>query len=311
MPSPLPPVRWNGIFPALTTKFRQDGSLDADAMRTHMTWQLASGVDGLVVNGSLGENGALEPEEKLQLVKIAVEVARGRVPVLSGVAESSTVRACRFVEHAAPLGASGFMALPPMQYFSDRRETVAHLRAVAAATDLPIMLYNNPVAYRVDITPEMFAEMADEPRFVALKESSDNVRRITDLRNLLGDRYRIFVGVDDLAMESVMLGADGWVAGLVGAFPAETVALFHLVRAGRIDEARSLYRWFMPLLHLDTAVKFVQYIKLAESLAGVGTEFVRPPRLPLAGEERRQIEEVIRRALASRPALPAFTRTED
>jgi len=298
--------RWTGVFPALTTKFHPDGSLDLQSTRTHIAWQVSAGVDGLVVNGSLGETGALEPEEKLEIVRLAVEVSAGKIPVLSGVAESSTARACRFVDRASHLGVAGFMALPPMQYVSDRQETIAHLRAVAAATDLPIMLYNNPVAYRVDLLPEMFAELADEPRFVAIKESSDNVRRITDIRNLVGDRYQLFVGVDDLAMESVMLGADGWVAGLVYAFPMETLALFRLTRAGRIEEARSLYRWFMPLLHLDAAVKFVQCIKLAEALVGVGTEHVRPPRLPLAGDERRMVEEIVRHALASRPVLPVI-----
>ncbi len=300
----IPPPSWGGVFPALTTQFQRDGSLDREAIRKHFAWQISCGVDGLVVNGSLGENGSLEPEEKLEVVKLAVGVSGGTVPVLSGVAESSTARACRFVEQASRLGLSGFMVLPPMQYVSDRRETIAHLRAVAASTDLPIMLYNNPVAYRVDITPEMFAELADEPRFVAIKESSENVRRLTDIRNLLGVRYRLFVGVDDLAMESVVLGADGWVAGLVCAFPRESVALFRLVRAGRIEEALPLYRWFMPLLHLDASVKFVQNIKLVESLVGAGVECVRPPRLPLTGEERNQVEEIVRHALAARPVLP-------
>lgn len=199
--------------------------------------------------------------------------------------------------------ADGLMILPPMRYICDRRETIAHFREVAAATHLPIMLYNNPVAYGTDITPEIFAELADEPKFVALKESSDNVRRITDIRNLVGDRYKIFAGVDDLALESFILGAAGWVAGLVCAFPRETVALYTLATSGRIEEARALYRWFMPLLHLDVSTKFVQYIKLAEAIAGVGTEHVRAPRLPLAGEERRRIEEIIRSALAGRPQL--------
>ena len=295
---------WSGVFPALTTAFTKDGSLDYDAIRQFFGWLLAAGVDGLVVNGSLGENGSLEPDEKLALVALAVEASGGKVPVLSGVAESSTARACQFVDHASRLGLDGFMALPPMQYVSDRRETIAHLKAIASATDLPIMLYNNPVAYRVDITPEMFAELAGEPKFVAIKESSENVRRLTDIRTLVGDRYRMFVGVDDLAMESIVVGADGWVAGLVCAFPRESVALFRLVRAGRIAEALPLYRWFMPLLHLDASIKFVQNIKLVEAIVGVGTEYVRPPRLPLTGDERREIETLVQRALASRPSLP-------
>ncbi|HEY6952395.1 MAG TPA: dihydrodipicolinate synthase family protein, partial [Bacteroidota bacterium] len=201
-------------------------------------------------------------------------------------------------------GADGFMLLPGMQYVSDKRETMQHFRTVAAASTKPIMLYNNPVAYRVDTTPEMFAELAGEKKFVALKESSEDVRRISDIRNLVGDRYQIFIGVDDLAMESLMLGAVGWVAGLVCAFPRETVVLFELIKAGRIPEALELYRWFLPLLHLDASVKFVHYIKLAEAIVGCGTEYVRAPRLPLAGEERSKIQNIIRKALKHRPKLP-------
>jgi len=190
-----------------------------------------------------------------------------------------------------------------MQYVSDRRETIQHLRSVASATDLPIMIYNNPVAYRVDITPEMFAELADEPKFVALKESSDDVRRVTEILRLTGTRYRVFVGVDNLAMESLLMGAVGWVAGLVGAFPRESVALYNYIMAGKLDQARTLYRWFAPLLRLDTDIKFVQYIKLAESATGLGSEFVRAPRLPLERAEREQIEKIIHAAITTRPSL--------
>jgi 4-hydroxy-tetrahydrodipicolinate synthase len=299
-------VHWAGVFPALTTKFTADEKLDIGAMERHFSTQIDAGVHGLVVLGSLGENGTLSPAEKLDVLKTAVAVSRRRVPVLAGVAETTTSAACSFVEAGAAIGADGFMVLPPMQYVSDGRETERHLRAVAKATDRPIMLYNNPVAYKVDISPEMFARLADEPKFVALKESADDVRRITDIRNLVGDRYRIFVGVDDLALEGLVLGADGWVAGLVCAFPRETVALYRLVKAGRLSEALELYRWFTPLLHLDTAVKFVQYIKLAEAMAGTGTEFLRAPRLPLEGEERERVAKIIRRALDTRPPLPTF-----
>ncbi len=299
-------VHWAGVFPALTTKFTADEKLDIGAMERHFSMQIDAGVHGLVVLGSLGENGTLSPAEKLDVLKTAVAVSRRRVPVLAGVAETTTSAACSFVEAGAAIGADGFMVLPPMQYVSDGHETERHLRAVAQATDRPIMLYNNPVAYKVDISPEMFARLADEPKFVALKESADDVRRITDIRNLVGDRYRIFVGVDDLALEGLVLGADGWVAGLVCAFPRETVALYRLVKAGRLSEALELYRWFTPLLHLDTAVKFVQYIKLAEAMAGTGTEFLRAPRLPLEGEERERVAKIIRRALDTRPPLPTF-----
>jgi 1-pyrroline-4-hydroxy-2-carboxylate deaminase len=306
MSDPRIPSGWSGVFPALTTKFTAQGAIDAAAIERHLSWQIDSGVDGLVVLGSLGENGALDPEEKLEIARLAVATAKGRVPVLAAVAETTTARACRFVERGAAAGLNGFMLLPPMQYVSDRRETMAHFRAVGSASPLPIMLYNNSVAYRVDVTPEMFAELADEPKFIAIKESSDNVRRVTDIKNLVGDRYQIFAGVDDLALESFLLGAAGWVAGLVCAFPAETVALYRLARAGRFEEALQLYRWFTPLLHLDVSMKFVQNIKLAEALAGVGTEHVRAPRLPLAGDERRQVESVVRNALATRPVLPSL-----
>lgn len=298
--------RWTGVFPALTTKMKPDSSLDIPAMEKHFSWQIASGVDGLVVVGSLGENGALRPEEKQEVIRIAVAVSNGRVPVLAGVAESSTHGACKFAEEAAKNGVNGFMLLPAMQYVADKREAMQHLRIVAGATDRPIMLYNNPIAYRVDVTPEMFAELANEPKFVALKESSDDVRRITSIRNLVGDRYQIFTGVDDLSFESLVLGADGWVAGLVCAFPKETVALYKLVKAGRYAEALELYRWFSPLLHLDVSVKFVQNIKLAESIVGCGTEYVRLPRLPLMDLERERVEEVVNTALAKRPTLPTL-----
>ncbi len=297
-------VDWHGIFPALTTKFKQDQSLDLPAMERHIGGQIAAGVDGLVVLGSLGESAMLSPEERQEVIRTGVRIAGGKVPVLSGVVETSTANACRFVRDAAESGADGFMLLPGMLYTADRRETITHLRKVAAATNRPIMLYNNPVAYRIDITPEMFAELADEQKFVAIKESSDDVRRITDVRNLVGDRYRIFTGVDDLALESLVIGAAGWVAGLVCAFPAETVALYRLIIAGRMEEAIKLYRWFTPLLHLDVSIKFVQNIKLAEAMTGLGNETVRAPRLPLAGEERELVVKIIEHAIATRPHLP-------
>jgi dihydrodipicolinate synthase/N-acetylneuraminate lyase len=297
-------TNWSGVFPAVTTKFRQDGSLDLDLTSKHIDRQIAAGVDAIVVLGSLGENGTLTPDEKKHVIKAAVGVSNKRVPVLTGVAETSTAGACRFAEQAQKNGADGFMLLPAMQYVADRREAIHHLRTVARSSERPIMLYNNPVAYRVDLTPDMFAELADEPKFVAIKESSDDVRRITDIINAVGDRYRIFTGVDDLAMESLLLGAVGWVAGLVCAFPRETVVLYRLVKAGRLDEARALYRWFMPLLHLDVSVRFVQNIKLAEAMTGEGNENVRPPRLPLIGEERARVERIIKHALDTRPTLP-------
>jgi len=266
--------------------------------------QIEAGVHGFVVLGSLGENGTLTPDEKQEVVKIAVAASRRKIPVLATVAETTTAGACKFVEKATANGVDGFMLLPGMQYLSDRRETIQHFRTVAKASTKPIMLYNNPVAYRIDTTPDMFAELADEPKFVAIKESSEDVRRINDIIKLVGDRYQIFIGVDDLAMESQLIGAVGWVAGLVNAFPKETVTLFELIRTKRNAEALELYRWFLPLLHLDTSVKFVQYIKLAEMMVGCGTEYVRAPRMQLAGDERKRVESIIRSALKKRPTLP-------
>jgi 4-hydroxy-tetrahydrodipicolinate synthase len=299
-------MRWSGVFPAVTTKFAADGSLDLPAFAAHILGQLEAGVDGVVVLGSLGENATLGLDEKLQLVRAAAEVCAGRAPLVATVAEQSTRGACAFMEAAARAGAEGFMTLHGTLYPSDARETAAHFRALARATDRPIMLYNNPLAYRVDVTPDLLEELADEPRFAAVKESSGDPRRITDLRNRLGDRYALFTGVDDLSLESLLLGAVGWVAGLVCAFPKETVALFRLAKAGRVDEAVALYRWFMPLLHLDVGPKFVQNIKLAEALAGLGTETVRAPRLTLAGAERECVVATVQRALASRPELPSL-----
>lgn len=296
-------VKWDGVFPAVTTKFKNDFSLDHAAMERHFAAQIEAGVHGLVVTGTLGENGSLSRDEKLEVLRVAVGVSAGRVPVLAGVAETTTTAACRCVEEGARNGADGFMVLPAMQYASDRRETIHHFRTVAQASDRPIMIYNNPVTYRVDVTPEMFEELADEPKFVAIKESSDDVRRITDIHNRVGNRYKVFTGVDDLALESVLLGADGWVAGLVCAFPREAVALYELAKAGRLEEARELYRWFMPLLHLDVSTKLVQNIKLAEAVVGIGTETVRPPRLPLEGDERARVERIIKAAIAKRPEL--------
>jgi 4-hydroxy-tetrahydrodipicolinate synthase len=256
--------------------------------------------------GTVGENCSLEYGEKLEVLHSAVKHVAGRVPVLSGVAECTTTLACRFAQDAQRIGAGGLMVLPAMVYKSDPRETITHYRTVARAIDLPIMVYNNPVSYHVDVTPEMFVELADEPNLVAIKESSENVRRITDLRNCCGDRYTLFCGVDDLVLESLLLGAVGWVSGLVNAFPAENRLLWDLATAGKWEEALKVYRWYTPLLHLDTHPKLVQYIKLAEQECGLGSETVRAPRLPVIGEERERIVTIIRRAIAIRPqAIPA------
>jgi dihydrodipicolinate synthase/N-acetylneuraminate lyase len=296
---------WKGVFPALTTQFHRDESLDLEATARHIEALIDSGVSGLVMLGSLGENVQLEPDEKRQVMRAALEVSAGRVPVLSGVAECSTAMAVRYARDMERLGADGIMLLPAMVYKSDPAETIHHFRTVARATGLPIIVYNNPVAYTVDITPEMFRELADVPNLVAIKESSGNVRRITDLINTVGDRYILFGGVDDLILESALLGADGWIAGVGLAFPKENQYLWDLMMAGRWEEARAIYRWFTPLLHLDIPVKFVQYIKLAIHEAGLGEEWVRAPRLPLEGAEREEVLRIIRQGTETRPAIPA------
>ncbi|HUY33280.1 MAG TPA: dihydrodipicolinate synthase family protein [Pirellulales bacterium] len=294
-------VTWHGVFPAVTTQFHSDGSLDLDATGRHVEVLLSAGVHGLIMLGTVGENCSLEYHEKLALLEAIVARVARRVPVLAGVAECTTALACRYSAQAQRLGLDGLMVLPAMVYKSDARETIAHFHAVARASELPIMCYNNPPSYGVDVTPAMFAELADEPRFVAIKESSENVRRITDLKNLVGGRYVLFCGVDDLVLESVLLGAQGWVSGLVNAFPRENRLLWDLATTGRYDEALAVYRWYMPLLHLDTRIKLVQAIKLAMAECGLGSETVRAPRLPLVGEEREEVLAIIRAGIATRP----------
>jgi 4-hydroxy-tetrahydrodipicolinate synthase len=297
-------VTWKGVFPAITTQFRQDQSLDLAATARHLEVMIGAGIHGVVLLGTVGENTALEYEEKLSVLRETTKAAGRRIPVLTGVAEYTTALACRFARDAEKAGVDGLMVLPAMVYKSDRRETMAHYRAVANSTGLPIMAYNNPVSYGVDITPEMFRELADVPNLVAIKESSENVRRVTDLVNLAGGRFILFAGVDDLVLESVLLGVQGWVSGLVNAFPNENRALWDLAGSGQWEQAREVYRWYTPLLHLDTKVKLVQYIKLAMAETGLGSETVRAPRLPIEGAERKEILGIIRHAISTRPALP-------
>ncbi len=296
-------VTWQGVFPALMTEFKQDGTLDLAATAQHIESCIAAGVDGFIMLGTLGENLSLSPVEKSAVRAAAVEAAAGRVPVLSGIAEYTTDFAIDSVKQAAKDGCAGVMVLPAMVYKTDPAETLAHFEAVAEASPLPIMIYNNPVTYGVDLKPEGFAKLARQENVVAIKESSDDVRRITDLKNEVGNRYILFCGVDDLVLESVLLGVDGWVAGLVNAFPKESVELYRLAKARDLDAALPLYRWFMPLLHLDCHAKLVQYIKLANAMTGEGSEWTRRPRLPLVGEERARIEAIIARAIATRPKL--------
>ena len=296
---------WRGIFPAATTEYRDDNSIDFAATARHLERMIEAGIDGVIMLGTVGENTSNEYQEKLAILKAAVDAVAGRIPVLTGVAEYTTTLACRFAEDAKKAGVDGLMVLPAMVYKTDPRETLTHFRAVAAATDLPIMVYNNPVAYGTDVTPAMFTELTGEQTIVAIKESSDDPRRLTDLRNLTGDRFILFSGVDDLALESILLGAEGWVSGLVNAFPAESRRLWDLATSGSYAEALAIYRWFTPLLHLDTRPKLVQYIKLANAECGMGSETVRPPRLEIEGAERDEILDIIRRATETRPRLAA------
>lgn len=294
---------WRGVYSAITTKLDAAQDVDYAAVKADVTWQVESGVHGIICCGSLGEASTLVADEKIAIARAALEAAAGRVPVMLTIAEDSTRAAAELAVRAATLGVAGLMVLPAMRYVATPREVAAHFRTVAAATDLPIMIYNNPVAYAIDIPPAMLAELADEDKFVAVKESSGDVRRVTDILNLIGDRYAIFTGVDDLALESLMLGAAGWVAGLVCAFPKETVAIYDLAVAGRIEMARDIYRWFMPLLHLDVSARFVQNIKLAEHLVRGTSITVRKPRLDLPPEEHARVAEIVRVALATRPSL--------
>lgn len=295
--------RWQGVFPAVTTKFKPDMSVDYDAMDKHLDFQLAAGVHGVIVLGSLGENSTLDMDEKLQMTEFFVKRVNGRVPLLACIAESDTRQARHFAHQAEAIGVDGFMLLPPMRYPSDRRETLGYLHEVADASDVPIMLYNNPVAYGTDLSPADFEQLAANPKFVAIKESSADTRRIPQIRRRTGDRYAIFCGVDDLAYESFTLGADGWVAGLVVAFPRETVRIYELMREGKWLEARRIYEWFLPLLGLDIGPKFVQQIKLVEELMDIGPARVRSPRLPLADAEAKRVREILEHALAHRPEV--------
>ena len=296
---------WQGVFPAITTQINKDGSINLETTARHAEALLASGVTGLIFLGSLGENQMLTAEEKRLVMREMIRVVAGRVPLLSGVAESATGEACRYVRDCEALGADGFMVMPAMSYKTpDPTESLAHLRTVARATGLPIMIYNNPISYGNDLTPEMFAELASVKNFVALKESSGNTRRITDLHNVVGDRYAIFTGVDDLALESAVLGIDGWVAGTGIAFPAQNQYLWELMQAREWKKAIEIYRWFTPLLHLDCHMKFVQYIKLCVQECGLGQEWTRAPRLPLRGAERKAVLKVIHEGIASAPKVP-------
>lgn len=299
-------VAWRGVFPAVTTQFRDDLSLDVEATRRVMAGLIRDGVSGLVVCGTVGENCSLTAAEKTQVIEAAVDVAQGRVPVIAGIAEFTTAFAIDTARAAQKAGVDGVMVMPALVYSSKPHETAAHFRGVATALDVPVMVYNNPPIYKNDVTPDILASLADVETICAFKESSGDTRRFTDLRNLVGDRFTLFAGLDDTVVESVMVGAVGWVSGMSNAFPQEGEALFRLAAAGRFAEARALYDWFMPLLHLDARPDLVQCIKLCEAIMGRGSALTRPPRLALSATERAAIEAMMAQALATRPIVPAL-----
>ena len=294
---------WKGVFPALLTPFDANDQLDLAMYEINLKAQVEAGVSGIIIGGSLGEASTITLEEKESLVKFSVKYLAGKLPVIMNIAEGSTKEAVRQAKLAKEWGASGLMLLPPMRYKSDDKETVTFFKTVANSMDLPVMIYNNPVDYKIEVTLDMFAELAEVPNINALKESTRDVTNVTRLKNRFNDRFAILCGVDTLTVEELALGADGLVAGLVDAFPKETVVMYNLVKAGKLDEAIKIYRWFMPLLELDIHPKLVQYIKLAATQTGIGSEYVRAPRLPLEGAERERVLKIIQDGIANRPTL--------
>jgi dihydrodipicolinate synthase/N-acetylneuraminate lyase len=299
-------VNWLGVYPAVLTPFKQNEEIDFDLFAKNLDAQVKAGVDGIVLGGSLGEASTLLNSEKNELAIYSRELVGNAVPVIMNIAEQSTKAAVQAAQDAEKNGADGLMLLPPMRYNADSKETVEYFKTVAAATSLPIMIYNNPVDYKILVTLDMFDELSKIPTVQAVKESTRDISNVTRMLNRFGNRFKILTGVDPLAYESLAAGAHGWVAGLVDAFPAETVAIFRLVKSGRFKEALEIYRWFLPLLELDIHPKLVQYIKLAAKATGIGSEYVRAPRLLLEGEERKRVQHIIDTALAKRPALPDY-----
>lgn len=296
-------MKWEGVFPAVTTKFTPDFKLDVKGFQQNIEAQIKAGVAGLVLGGTLGEASALSDSEKIVLIRSAKEVAGSNVPVIINIAAQTTESAIEQIRVSEGLGVDGFMLLPPMRYLPDERETLEYLKSVAGSTSLPVMIYNNPVDYRILVTLDMFEQLAVLPNITAVKESTRDVTNVTRMINRFGDRFSVLCGVDTIALESLFMGANGWVAGLVCAFPGETVNLYNLVKSERYAEARELFRWFLPLLELDIHPKLVQYIKLAETMTGLGTEYTRPPRLALLGEEKARIQQIIGTALKNKPSI--------
>lgn len=299
-------IKWEGVMPALTTKFNSEDQLDLAMFEKNVRAQMEAGVHGIILGGTLGEASTLEQHEKETLIKTSLSIVEGKIPVIINIAEQSTKGAIAVAQHAEEIGAQGLMLLPPMRYKATDYETVTYFKAIAKSTSLPIMIYNNPVDYKIEVTLDMMEELLECDNIQAIKESTRDITNVIRLQNRFGNRLKVFTGVDTLGLESLVIGADGWVAGLVCAYPAETVAVYELVKAGRIQEALKIYRWFMPLLELDISPQLVQNIKLAEVATGIGTENVRAPRLPLQGAERVRVLKVIETAMATRPELPEY-----
>lgn len=299
-------INWEGVMPAVTTKFTNEDKLDLVMFEKNIHAQIDAGVNGIILGGTLGEASTLTKEEKEILVKTTLSIAKGKIPVIINIAEQSTKEAIEVAKHAESIGANGLMLLAPMRYFATDFETVTYFKEIAKSTSLPIMIYNNPTDYKIMVTLDMFEELAEHENIQAIKESTRDTTNIIRIQNRFGDRFKVFTGVDTLGLESLVIGAVGWVAGLVCAFPAETVAIYKLVKAGQIDKALEIYRWFMPLLELDITPQLVQNIKLAEVATGIGTENVRAPRLPLQGAERERVLNIINTAMKNRPTLPEY-----
>jgi len=299
-------VQWKGVMPAVTTKFTASDTLDLKMFEANINAQVQAGVSGIILGGTLGEASTLSDDEKRILIEATVGIVDGKIPVIINIAEQSTKGAIMAANNALKYGASGLMMLPPMRYKANDYETVTYFKAIAQSTDLPIMIYNNPVDYGIEVTLDMFEEMLQCDNIQAVKESTRDISNITRIKNRFGDRLKVLTGVDTLGLESILMGADGWVAGLVCAFPQETVAIYELAKAGRTAEALQIYRWFLPLLELDISPQLVQNIKLAEVATGIGTENVRAPRLPLQGDERQRVLKIIEEGMKSRPTLPDY-----
>lgn len=299
-------VKWEGVMPAVTTKFTSEDTLDLIMFEKNIRAQMEAGVHGIILGGTLGEASTLTKDEKEILIKATLSITNGKIPVIINIAEQSTKEAIEVAKHAEIVGADGLMLLPPMRYKATDFETVTYFGEIAKSTSLPIMIYNNPIDYKIEVTLEMFDVLSQYKNIEAIKESTREITNIIRLKNRFGNRYKVFTGVDTLGLESIVIGADGWVAGLVCAYPAETVAIYELVKAGKIEEAMKIYRWFMPLLELDISPQLVQNIKLAEVATGIGTENVRAPRLPLQGAERERVLNIIKSAMKIRPTLPDY-----